>query len=85
MKALQRNEKEQIGFSFVVEQLLPLTPYGKDRLKNLTPYGKDKLPELKREFAIQEAILLHKEELLPLQKKIKPTFMPECILIERNL
>ncbi len=54
---------------------MPLTPYGKDRLKNLTPYGKDKLPELKREFAIQEAILLHKEELLPLQKKIKPTFM----------
>lgn len=75
MRALQRSEKEQIGFSYVVEQLLPLTPYGKDRLKNLVPYEREQLEELKREFAIQEAILLHKEELLALQKKIKPTFM----------
>ncbi len=75
MKALQRSEKEQIGFSFVVEQLLPLTPYGKDRLKNLVPYTREQIDELKREFEIQEAILLHKEELIALQKKIKPTFM----------
>lgn len=75
MKALQRSEKEQIGFSFVTGQLLPLTPYGKDRLKNLLPYSKEQMGELKREFDIQEAILLHREELISLQKKIKPTFM----------
>ena len=75
MKMLQRTEREQIGFSFVLEQLEPMTPYGKDCLKNLTPFDRKDGEELRREFAIQEEIINHREEVLPIQKKMELLYM----------
>jgi dsDNA-specific endonuclease/ATPase MutS2 len=50
MEYLDRAQRQQVGFSFVMEKLEVITPYGLDEKKNIRPFARDESAQLLKEL-----------------------------------
>lgn len=58
IKFLDSEQREQVGFSFILEKLDLLTPYGMEEKKHIKPYGRANKKELTAEFENIDKVLL---------------------------
>jgi DNA mismatch repair protein MutS2 len=57
LRYLDDEQREQIGYSYIMQQLDVITPYGIDERKNLKPFKKGETQNLIKEFAIMERVI----------------------------
>lgn len=50
IKFLDNEQREQVGFSFILEKLDVITPYGAEEKKNLKPFKREEAPKLHNEL-----------------------------------
>jgi dsDNA-specific endonuclease/ATPase MutS2 len=62
IKFLEAEQREQVGFSFILEKLDLLTPYGIEEKAHIKPYGRANKSELIAEFENIDKLLLSLKE-----------------------
>ena len=71
MKFLDEEQRGQIGYKYIIDELNTMTPYGTEIKKNIRPFKRSELEKLKEEFKsieiVMKDILSDKEVLNPIE------------------
>lgn len=74
IKFLDSEQREQVGFSFILERLDLLTPYGVEEKKHIKPFGRTKKSELIEEFENIDMVLTSFNENKTIFREIERCF-----------
>lgn len=77
MIELSFQQKDNIGFQYIIDELAPCSPYGEERVKGMKPFTREQKPELLRQLQNVQRVLEHREECTAAMDKLMHTFM--CI------
>ena len=77
MIELSFQQKDNIGFQYIIDELAPCSPYGEERIKGMKPFTREQKPELLRQLQNIQRVLEHRDECSAAMDKLMHTFM--CI------
>ena len=77
MIELSFQQKDNIGFQYIIDELAPCSPYGEERIKGMKPFTRDQKDELLRQLQNIQRVVEHRDECASAMDKLMHTFM--CI------
>ena len=77
MIELSFQQKDNIGFQYIIDELAPCSPYGEERIKGMKPFTRDQKAELLRQLQNIQRVVEHRDECASAMDKLMHTFM--CI------
>ncbi|MCR5666889.1 MAG: DNA mismatch repair protein MutS [Eubacterium sp.] len=72
---LSYEQKEQMGFQYIMDRLTPSSPYGQECLRHLVPYTKEQERQLKEDLDNIETLLAHEKKLRTQIGQLRRLFM----------
>ena len=83
MIELNFQQKDNIGFQYIIDELAPCSPYGEERIKGMKPFTRDQKSELLRQLQNIQRVVEHREACASAMDKLMHTFM--CIKNVRKI
>ena len=77
MIELNFQQKDNIGFQYIIDELAPCSPYGEERIKGMKPFTREQKPELLRQLQNIQRVLENRDRCASAMDKLMHTFM--CI------
>ena len=77
MIELNFQQKDNIGFQYIIDELAPCSPYGEERIKGMKPFTREQKPELLRQLQNIQRVLENRDRCASAIDKLMHTFM--CI------
>lgn len=77
MIELSFQQKDNIGFQYIIDELAPCSPYGEERIKGMKPFTRDQKSELLRQLQNIQRVVEHRDACASAMDKLMHTFM--CI------
>ena len=77
MIELSFQQKDNIGFQYIIDELAPCSPYGEERIKGMKPFTREQKPELLRQLQNIQRVLENRDRCASAMDKLMHTFM--CI------
>ena len=77
MIELNFQQKDNIGFQYIIDELAPCSPYGEERIKGMKPFTREQKTELLRQLQNIQRVLENRDRCASAMDKLMHTFM--CI------
>lgn len=83
MIELSFQQKDNIGFQYIIDELAPCSPYGEERIKGMKPFTREQKTELLRQLENIQRVVEHRDACAAAMDKLMHTFM--CIKNVRKI